>query len=62
MKWRGERKETIRNKEFRKACLSYGFDMEMWIKRKWRGERKETLEIKNSGTHVFPMVLIWKGV
>ena len=35
--------------------------MEGLAKSKWRGEKKETSEIKNSGTHVFPLVLAWKG-
>ena len=62
MKWRGEREATIRNKEFRAACVSYGVDIDKADK-KGSGEVKgrKLSEIKHSGQHVFPMVSTWKG-
>ena len=44
------------NKEFRKACVSYGCALERWIKANWQCEMKENSEINDSGK---AFVFIW---
>ena len=52
----------IRNQEYRRACVFYGFDMDRWINKRSgevKGRKHQKSRIQESMR--FPMVMTWTG-
>ena len=55
------KKGKLRNKEFKKGLVSYGFGMERWIKMNWGGEENMKIDKKNPGKELFSYGFAMEG-